>query len=208
MNNIINVAELQKDMDENCAELMDIIIHHAYTINSLLDGLRDLSNIHLLKDQTEVLNREMCPIENIEKILDYFEDTYPDRGFVLEIQKGFNNYIKMEPALFRLVMQNLIGNAVKFADCGTPIIIRISSNTRHEIELAVENRGPTISLEDQEKIFEKYYRIRNTKKQVSGSGLGLWIVKEIVNVYNGQVYARSTKDSTIVTILLQSYKRE
>ena len=193
-------------MDETCAESMDIIIHQAYTINSLLDGLRDLSAIQILKDRIEVIDTEECPIENLEKILGYFEDTHSDKEFVVEIQEGFDLHVTMEPTLFRLVVQNVIGNAVKFADEGTPIIIRLSRNTGHVIELTVENKGPTISLDEQEKIFEKYYRAQNTKKQVSGSGLGLWIVKEIVNAYDGQVFARSTKDSTIVTILLKSCK--
>ena len=206
LNNIINTAELQKDMDETCAESMDVIIHQAYTINSLLDGLTDLSTLHLLKDRIKDLDTVMCPIENLEEILGYFEETHPDKEFVLEIQEGFDLHVIMEPTLFRLVVQNVIGNAVKFTDEGTPIIIRLSRSAPHKIEITVENKGPTISLEEQEKIFEKYYRTKHSKKQVSGSGLGLWIVKEVLNAYHGKIFARSTKDSTIVTILLKSCK--
>lgn len=88
------------------------------------------------------------------------------------------------------IMTNLIGNAIKFTDHGT---IHIFVNDHiNEIEVSVQDNGPGISKEDLEKIFNKFVRISNVVDKVhGGTGLGLHIVKELVDLHHGRIWVDS-----------------
>ncbi len=89
------------------------------------------------------------------------------------------------------VMVNLIGNAIKYTlGSGTVTV-------SHEIQdknlvINIKDTGMGISLENQKKLFEKYYRIETEKtKDIQGTGLGLFIVKQIIEKMNGSIWAVS-----------------
>jgi PAS domain S-box-containing protein len=89
------------------------------------------------------------------------------------------------------VLQNLLSNAVKFTPLGGEI--RLCADRQGEsIELSVTDTGIGIALEDQEQIFERFYQVENVQtRQVGGTGLGLPIVKGIVEAHGGRVEVQS-----------------
>lgn len=95
-------------------------------------------------------------------------------------------------SLIRLAVANLVGNAIKYApDSGTVILDAL---LKHEqIVISVRDNGPGIAKEDQLRLFEKFYRVKqNGKGTVKGSGLGLSMVKSIAERHGGQVWCEST----------------
>jgi signal transduction histidine kinase len=99
-----------------------------------------------------------------------------------------------EPAL-RRVFQNLVGNAIKYGRAGGWIGIRATQRGR-EIQVTVADRGAGIEPAEQPRIFEPFYRTPDAvAAQIQGAGLGLSLVKRIVEAHGGRITVASTPGS-------------
>ena len=104
-----------------------------------------------------------------------------------------DNYpiINTDQKLVRLVLDNLISNAIKYSPNGGTISVSLEL-PKKEIKISVSDKGIGISKEDQPKVFNRFYRSSNLKIQnISGSGLGLAICKEIITTLNGKIEVKS-----------------
>jgi PAS domain S-box-containing protein len=92
----------------------------------------------------------------------------------------------------RQVLANLVENAAKYSPGGGTITVSVEPNGRY-VQFAVRDEGLGISRRDQERIFEKFYRVDPLMKQgVSGTGLGLYICRELVQHMGGRIGVRSS----------------
>ena len=94
------------------------------------------------------------------------------------------------PIRLRQMLDNLIGNAIKYTPEGGEITIEMEMQSEQVI-LRISDNGPGIPPADQPHIFEKFYRASNVPKGVGGSGLGLAIVKSIVDNHQGRIWVES-----------------
>ena len=92
------------------------------------------------------------------------------------------------------VMENLLGNALKFTAGKGRIVITLRSvaNGRKAVEIAIKDTGSGIPQDRIEDIFEKYKRVDTAGRRVKGTGLGLSIAKIIVTRHGGEIWAKST----------------
>jgi signal transduction histidine kinase len=96
--------------------------------------------------------------------------------------------IKVDNALFELVFSNLIGNAIKYNMPGGNVEVILDNNENGEIEIIIADDGMGIPDEDKSKMFQDFYRSSNAKhKGIEGTGLGLSVVKEIVEQHDGSI---------------------
>lgn len=100
--------------------------------------------------------------------------------------------LRANPIRLRQVMDNVVGNAIKYSYPGGDIDISIRSEGDQMI-LRVTDAGPGIPADDQPKIFDKFYRASNIHSEVEGSGLGLAIVKTIVESHQGRIWVESVE---------------
>jgi len=90
---------------------------------------------------------------------------------------------------FRQVIENLIDNSIKYTDEGS---IRVEvSEEQHSILIAISDTGGGMSKEVISGIFEQFHRAEGVKKTIKGTGLGLYIAKQIVESHHGQIWAES-----------------
>lgn len=92
----------------------------------------------------------------------------------------------------RHLVANLIENAIFYTPNGGSITVRVKGGDK--ITLSVIDTGPGIPLQEQSKVFERFYRILGTGG--NGSGLGLAIVKEVANAHNARVSIKSGTPDT------------
>jgi len=114
--------------------------------------------------------------------------------------------VRGTPGHLNRVLDNLIGNAIKFSPGEGEIRLRLarSSENKPECILEVSDQGIGIPTEKLERIFERFYQVDgSTKRRFGGTGLGLALVKEIVVAHGGRVYAESEvgKGSKFTVIL-------
>jgi len=100
--------------------------------------------------------------------------------------------IRANPIRLRQVMDNVVGNAIKYSFPDGEIDISIQAEG-DQLILKVTDRGPGIPIGDQPRIFDKFYRGSNVNSHVEGSGLGLAIVKTIVESHQGRIWVESTE---------------
>ncbi len=114
-------------------------------------------------------------------------------------------YMQMPDAITQILL-NCFDNAQKFSENGLTVILKVRSN-ESSLELEVQDSGRGILKKDLPKIFNRFYRIEdNEKAREEGSGLGLSIIKEFVDLHGGSVKVTSelNKGTTIhINIPLQ-----
>lgn len=126
----------------------------------------------------------------------------------LKIQAdGKNLYIKYLPHAeqlplvnidvdhFKQIMINLIGNSIKYTEKGGVDIITAIKHKGKELEIRIKDTGIGMSVKARERLFEKFYRVTNEKTAgIVGTGLGLWITKQLVELMKGSISVDSIED--------------
>jgi signal transduction histidine kinase len=104
-------------------------------------------------------------------------------------------FISCDSGKIRVVMQNLIENAIKYSDKGDRIIVSVLLEDE-KIKVSVKDTGIGIPEEEQTKIFGKFFRSTNAMaKEGIGSGLGLFTAKNIIARHSGEIWFESSKDT-------------
>ena len=112
----------------------------------------------------------------------------------------------------RQILDNLVGNAIKYTDCGGVTVKALVSKVmgKHQLTLSVKDTGKGMTTEDKRKVFQAFARLGNAQG-IEGAGLGLSITKELVALLNGEIHVYSTvgKGSIFtVTIPVEPSKEE
>ena len=87
-------------------------------------------------------------------------------------------------------VENLIANAVKYGSAQRPITVSVNS-TAEAVTIAVHNEGPVLNKDDIPRLFENFARAQRTQAGVQGWGLGLTVVKGVVEAHEGQIRVES-----------------
>ncbi|WP_448956556.1 sensor histidine kinase [Labrys neptuniae] len=105
---------------------------------------------------------------------------------------GEDAMVNGDPNLLEIALQNLIQNALKYSPEDGLVTVDISINEEHVV-IDVSDSGPGISIEDRDLIFQKYYRVAGQK--AGGSGLGLYISREIAREHGGDLVLADSNQS-------------
>jgi len=101
--------------------------------------------------------------------------------------------VQADPDRIREVITNLFDNAVKYTDSGK-ITLGLTGDD-HVVQLRISDTGHGIRPEDTKHLFEKFYRVDNSNtRTVGGTGLGLFICRKIIELYNGRIWVDSVVD--------------
>ncbi|WP_300627234.1 heavy metal sensor histidine kinase [Pseudomonas sp.] len=129
--------------------------------------------------------------DEVERIADYFEGLAADMGMRIVVEG--EGVIWAEPMLLRRALANLCANAIKYGSPGSELSIQAIA-TDEGVNLRVSSHGETISAEHLPRLFERFYRVDESRERSSQSnGLGLSIVATIMQLHNGR-YRVSSED--------------
>lgn len=114
-----------------------------------------------------------------------FQKRYPGRSFVMQVPGAV--LLNGEEFLIRLVINNLIENAVKYTSPEMPISLSIEE-VNHQVIIKVADLGAGIPEVEKQKVFEKFYRVGDeAKRKTKGTGLGLYLSTKIVKDHKGSI---------------------
>ncbi len=187
-------------LNENQQEFMHRLQGSVQHITALINDLLDLGRLEAGFDT----RREIVQLEGVLKYtLDMFDPLAKQKKIHLhiDIANGLKP-LRADPIRVRQMLDNLVGNAIKYTPHNGRINVNMSVH-ENQIILKVEDTGPGIPQEEQSHIFEKFYRATNAPDEIQGSGLGLAIVKSIVDSHQGRVWVESTigKGSSFFVLL-------
>lgn len=130
--------------------------------------------------------------DEIEAVVDSYKKPALDKGLTITYEKKPLPAISVDVDRFRQVLINLVGNAVKYTLSGEVKVT--TSVVGGMLEVRVSDTGMGISAEDQQKLFQKFYRVKNEEtKLITGTGLGLWITTTMVKNMKGTISVESIK---------------
>lgn len=147
----------------------------------------DLLFLAKVEDQAIIFRRrEIIMAELIEEVVDQFRPLARSKNLTIELDATSSVIIEGEPESVHQAISNLISNAVRYTDQGK-ISVRLSESEIHAI-VEVSDTGIGISEMDKDKIFHRFHRSEESRsREAGGAGLGLSIVKAVVEAHKGSV---------------------
>jgi two-component system NtrC family sensor kinase len=181
-------------------EYIERVQTSVHSITGLITDLLNLGRIEVgLPDAYELVS--LTPI--VEQSLNGVQPRLSERNQTLilnlpdELPSVFG-----DPTQLRQMLDNLVGNAVKYTPEGGQITLR-GMEEDGQVILQVEDNGRGIPLEDQANIFDSFYRASNVDDETPGTGLGLAITKRIVENHRGRIWVDSSEDlGSVFTVVL------
>lgn len=174
---------------EEIGQAMERIEKEAIRMGALVEDLLELARM----DETRPL--EISKFDLLKIAHDAALDARafdPERTITVE---GDSVEILAAENKIRQVVTNLMGNALRFTESGTPLELVVSHNdAAREATISIVDHGDGIPKQIREKIFERFYRADNSRaRETGGSGLGLAIVASIVKAHQGRIDVTATK---------------
>jgi PAS domain S-box-containing protein len=171
--------------------LLDVISEEsdrlAHTINDILWASQ------LEGGRLELSSEAFDPLRLAEQVVEAARTHLPKGVVVRLVATGTVSQVAADADKARQVLTNLLDNAVKYSPDGGDVEIRLEARGR-QLRFAVRDEGLGIPLAEQSRIFEKFYRLDpNLTRGVGGTGLGLYICRELVRHMGGRIWVASAE---------------
>lgn len=187
--------DLQSDRD-SALHFMEVIERHTGRLEELVADLLDLSRLE--SSGTSFPSERINLIELVDEVYGRFEHSMKCRGLLWEgICPESCEAIRTNGRLLRLVLDNLVSNAIKFTDSGGRVSV-ICERDSDAIVVSVRDQGCGIPKAELDRVFERFYQVEAARSDTStavgvkrGTGLGLSIVRHAVAAMNATVNLES-----------------
>lgn len=182
---------LEANMDntmEKRKKYIDVIINKCDEVSNLtndlfIHSLSDLDKLKINKEEleiTELINNTITEL-SINSNINYNKP-------------NFKAYVNIDKNRFVQIIENLVNNSNKYAKTKIDINANLCDDS---LELSIKDYGPGINDEDMPFIFDKFYRGKNSNNE-QGSGLGLYIVKYIIDSFNGSILLHNNNGLEVI----------
>lgn len=177
--------------DNERSRYLDIIIAEAERMSKMSDSLLKLS---LLESQSQQMRLVRFSLdEQIRRVIVAIQPQWSTRNIRFELNLRAI-ILWADHDLLNQVWTNILGNSIKFSMDGSIISVSIKQDIKNVI-VRITDKGIGISLEDQKRIFERYFKAdRSHSRKYDGSGMGLAIVKQIISLHQGDIRVESEPD--------------
>lgn len=192
------VAEDPALPPEKLREFMRIIIDQTDDLSRLASDTFLISQMEAGQFEYRWSEIELGPF-----ILDAVARIHTDRAVAIDVPKHFPRIVA-DPERLRQVLTNLINNAIKYSPAGGAITIRCRERAPEQVLLEVVDQGLGIPADQVGRLFRKFERVRSAgHDRISGTGLGLYICRLIVEGHGGSIWAESAEGegSTFLVLL-------
>lgn len=195
------LEEIEGENDSR-SRFQRMITENAQRMEAIIEDLLSLARI----EQTELatLPKRSVPVKRIlEEAREVVRTGHPEAKAVISLEAPTELSVSVHPALLVQAVGNLLNNSVKYAD--PEVQITLSARRRDDgVIIEISDNGWGIPLRDQERIFERFYRVdRSRSRESGGTGLGLSIVRHVVRLHGGNVELESSPGAgSTFTIIL------
>ncbi len=155
-------------------------------LSRLIDNLLDVTQMRTGKMTIQKSQTDLAALS--ARVVDQFTSAATSSGCSLEFSSFEEAHGNWDSDRIEQVVINLVSNAIKYG-AGKPIRVNVTSSGESAV-LLVEDEGMGIAPENQEKIFERFERVAS-EQSISGLGLGLFIVRQIVEMHSGKISLQS-----------------
>ncbi|WP_409250736.1 ATP-binding protein [Bacillus sp. SCS-153A] len=183
-------------------EYLKIIQDESGRIVHLIENLFELAKIDQNNFTISKQEIELCPL--IQDIVAKVRPAFNRKNITLHISCPRSVYAYADPIRLEQIILNLLDNALKYSEEHTVTRITASSADEGKIRIGVSDQGVGIPDNELQNIFKRLYRVEKSRsREMGGSGLGLSIVKELVEAHGGSISIQSeeTKGTTVEILI-------
>lgn len=202
------VMNRDQNLTEKQIERLRVVEHGTERLNHLIDDLLDVSRAEGGRMRLEP--SEFDAVEVTREVVASLSPLTASKGQAVDVRAEIDPLsVEIDRSRYGQVLSNLLSNASKYSPEGSEIEILLRGD-EGEFRLSVRDHGIGISQEDQEKLFTPFFRAEDPDTQAqSGTGLGLVIVKSIVDLHGGRVQLESAPgEGTEVTAVFPRHVRD
>ncbi len=195
LNAILGFSSLMRrepDASAGQREKLDIINRSGEHLLTLINDVLEMAKIEAGRVQLEVATFDLGGM--VRDVADMMRLRAEEKGLRLLLDQSleFPRCIRGDEGRLRQILMNLVGNAVKFTtEGGVTIRLGVKSNARQHLLMEVEDTGPGIDRQDQERLFQPFVQLAKSEMQ-RGTGLGLAITRHFVELMGGTISVEST----------------
>jgi Signal transduction histidine kinase len=190
--------------DEQRQKYADIILFHSKRLSTLSKNMLQLT---LLEGEDLKLNKtEFSLVEQLIRVISTQDPLALKKDIEIEFNRPKNDiFIEADEARLEQVWINLLNNAIKYTNEHGVVTVTVKRGTK-EVEVSIADTGVGMSKEAISHIFERFYR-QDKSRNVEGNGLGLSIVKRIVDLHLGTIDVESREEAGSVFSVKLPYER-
>jgi two-component system, OmpR family, sensor histidine kinase KdpD len=168
-------------------ELLGIVDEETDRLNSMLTEAIQMSRIEAgqLQLRRSPQSLRKIALGQVERLGESLEG----RNVSLEIPNNLPR-VNVDPEYLGTVVWQFLSNALKYTPPGSPLTLRATAGET-EVIMSVEDCGPGIPPQEQRKVFDKFYRGKEQRERIPGTGMGLTIAREIVRAHHGRIWVES-----------------
>jgi PAS domain S-box-containing protein len=185
----------EADDEQTRKEFYSVIQSQAKRLSRLIEDILNISRIEsgLIKVEKKPVSLTILIEEQLQMIRNYAEEKNIE---VIGQKPIVFDQVYVDKDMISQVIVNLLSNAVKYTRPGGSIKIETEVNEiAKQVKVTITDTGVGLPEDELEHVFDKFYRVNANKKQAKGTGLGLNLVKQIVEkVHNGRVFVTSQVD--------------
>lgn len=179
------------------------VVHEAYVNNqSMINLVNTMLSMSRIESKQLVINVEKINLEDaVKKILRELRPVLTKKDQEIKFFGLADKKLEIETdkVLLKNIIDNLIINSSKYSPSSTAIVVKITKKSSDSLLFSVADKGIGIAKNEQYKIFKKFSRANNAVAyNASGTGLGLYIVKSILDVFGGKIWFKSEENKGAV----------
>lgn len=201
------VSEKSKLDTEVKQRYIEIAYHKSKHLEKLIEDLFAYTKFTFGEVTPELSNIDMVKFMN--QLVDEFYPSFVEFGldydFITDEQRAV---VYGDGNLLARAFGNLISNAIKYGKDGKRVEIKLHKES-DRVVVSVINYGKLIPEEDLDRIFERFYRVENSRSnETGGTGLGLAIAKSIIDMHDGTIAVKSDLNGTVFQVMINEKKSE
>lgn len=167
-------------------DLLQTIVDEAERLNTLLTNL--LSVTRLESGRVQLRRTPEALDDLVFSVLSRLSSRLDGRSVEVDVAEDLP-LVLVDAVLIDQVLMNLLENVLRYTPSGSPVGVRIRVHDE-EVSLEVRDRGPGIAPDEQEKVFERFFRGKQAKRNDGGTGLGLTICRAVARAHGGRIALR------------------
>jgi two-component system phosphate regulon sensor histidine kinase PhoR len=176
--------------DAKRTQYLQIIAHESERLSALIDNVLDFSAIERGKQVYQMREGDLSEV--VARAIDTLRYRLEREGARVKLEtKGVPPPVRFDEQAMLLAVMNLLDNAMKYGE-GTPVEVTIDHGKRH-VYVHVRDHGPGIPIEHHKRVFERFYRVRSATNTTRGSGIGLSLVKRIIEAHRGRAWIENAE---------------
>jgi signal transduction histidine kinase len=212
---LVSIRQIQSVLLEGMAgplqeKQSDLVSRGLKKIDALLELINDLLSVAKMEEGRLIQRQSRVDLSTlIADLVALLEPRATQQGIALTCTCNAPPPVWADPGNIEKILANLISNAINYSPSGGEVKVCARGNGKCA-EITVKDTGIGIAPEELPKIFDKFYRVKHPKtRHITGTGLGLSLVKGIVESYHGSIEVESVPDrGTTFRVLLPAMKEE